>query len=102
MKVRPFYQLAWKNSKDRENYEKQGNFDTVTSFNIWGVDQITGKATEIIKNSDIHIVMVETKEMNPNFYILTIEFMDGKKKTTMKTQLEEKHLLSFGFEKLSY
>lgn len=39
MKVRPFYELAWKNSKDRENYEKQGNFDYVTPFNIWGVYQ---------------------------------------------------------------
>lgn len=100
MKIRPFYELAWKNSKDRENYEKQGNFDTVTPFNIWGIDQQTGKATEIIKNSDIHVVMVETKETNPNFYILTIEFMDNNKKTTMKTQLEEKQLLSLGFTKL--
>ena len=58
------------------------------------------QATEIIKNSPIHIVMVETKEINPNFYILTIEFMDNKNKTTMKTQLEEKHLLSLGFTKL--
>ena len=96
MKVRPFYELAWKNSKDRENYEKQGNFDYVTPFNIWGVDQITGKSVEIPKNSEIHIVKVETKERNPNFYILTIEF----NKNTMKTQLEEKQLLSLGFTKL--
>ena len=96
MKVRPFYELAWKNSKDRENYEKQGNFDYVTPFNIWGVDHITGKSVEIPKNSDIHIVNVETKEKNPNFYILTIVFNNN----TIKTRLEEKHLLSLGFTKL--
>ena len=77
MKVRPFYELAWKNSKDRENYEKQGNFDYVTPFNIWGVDQITGKSVEIPKNSEIHIVKVETKERNPNFYILTILYQEN-------------------------
>ena len=49
MKIRPFYELAWKNSKDRENYERQGNFDTVATFEIWGVNQ-SGKPTNIKKD----------------------------------------------------
>ena len=47
MKVRPFYELTWKNSKDRENYERQGNFDTIASFEMWGT--CNGKSMNIKK-----------------------------------------------------
>ncbi len=95
MKVRPFYELAWKNSKDRENYERQGNFDTVTTFEIWGTNE-SGKPVNIKQNTPIHIVSVETRDTNPNFYLVNIE----KEKDVIKSQMDEHQLLNLGFTKL--
>jgi hypothetical protein len=94
MKVRPFYELTWKNSKDRENYERQGNFDTIASFEMWGT--CNGKSMNIKKNTPIHIASVETRDTNPNFYLVIIE----KEKDVIKTQLDEQQLLNLGFTKI--
>lgn len=94
MKIRPFYELAWKNSKDREDFERQGNFDTITSFEIWGTSE-DGKSMSIKKNTPIHVVSVETRDSNPNFYLVLIE----KEKAVIKTQLDEQQLLNLGFKK---
>ena len=96
MKVRKYYQLAWKNSKQRENYESQGNLTTSATFEIWGISQSTGKSINIPKNTEIHIVSVDTKEASPNVYFINIDY----NKDVIRTQLDEQQLLSLGFKKM--